>query len=166
MEMMACGGAVVVGRVTGYDEYIIDEYNALVVDATDVLAATMALKRLMADKSLYTKLIENGKKTAQNWSWNKSIQDLEQYYQRSLVDLSNDTRCQQEYITDINKSISHLYFMIKGEAEDIGNDKNNNYIKDLMLNEHTERVCRKLKTNSLFRFLSRLIVKIHSLIKH
>jgi len=61
MEMMACGGAVVVGRVTGYDEYITDGFNALVVDPLDVQAASDAVKRLIEDKALYSKLVANGK---------------------------------------------------------------------------------------------------------
>ena len=30
-EMMACGGTVLTGKVTEYDEYVIDGYNGLVV---------------------------------------------------------------------------------------------------------------------------------------
>ena len=77
MEMMACGGACVVSKVTGYDEYIKDGYNALVVDMGDVLAARNAVNKLIHDVSLRKMLIENGYKTVSNWKWDGSIDMLE-----------------------------------------------------------------------------------------
>lgn len=77
MEAMACGCAVVVGKVTGYDEYIKNEYNALVVEQGDVKNAKKAVQRLIDDKVLREQLIENGYKTSKEWSWNKSIKLLE-----------------------------------------------------------------------------------------
>lgn len=73
MEAMACGCAVVVGRVTGYDEYIIDGQNALVVEAGDVDGATNAVRRLLEDDELRDKMVEQGKKTASEWTWERSF---------------------------------------------------------------------------------------------
>lgn len=80
MEMMACGGAVVVSKVTGYDEYIIDGYNALVVDMGDVQGAKQAVKQLLDDDLLRATLIENGKKTASEWKWDPTIDKLESVF--------------------------------------------------------------------------------------
>ena len=80
MEMMACGGAVVVGKVTGYDEYIDNEVNALVVDPLKPQQAAAAIKRLIEDKELRERLILNGKMTAERWQWESSIDTLEQYF--------------------------------------------------------------------------------------
>lgn len=80
MEMMACGGTVVVGKVTGYDEYIEDEVNALVVDPFQPQQATQAIRRLINDGSLRAKLRENGRQTAMRWLWEPSIDILERYY--------------------------------------------------------------------------------------
>ena len=66
MEAMACGSAVVVGKVTGYDEYIQNEHNALVVEQSDVKGAKEVVNRLMNDKNLRNKLVENGHKTAKS----------------------------------------------------------------------------------------------------
>jgi glycosyltransferase involved in cell wall biosynthesis len=77
MEAMACGCAVVVGKVTGYDEYIKNEHNALVVEQGDVEGAKKVVQRLIDDKALREKLIENGYKTSREWSWDKSIKLLE-----------------------------------------------------------------------------------------
>ena len=80
LEMMACGGACVVGKVTGYDEYIKDGYNALVVEQGDVEGAHNALKRLISDENLRKRLIENGKKTAQEYRWEPTIDTLEKVF--------------------------------------------------------------------------------------
>jgi len=77
MEAMACGCAVVVGKVTGFDEYIKDDYNALVVEQGDIEGARKAVKRLIEDIDLRKRLIENGYRTAREWSWNNSVVTLE-----------------------------------------------------------------------------------------
>ncbi len=78
MEAMACGCAVVVGKVTGYDEYIIDNYNALVVEQGNVIEARKAVQKLIENLDLRNKLISNGYSTVKNWSWNHSIDLLEE----------------------------------------------------------------------------------------
>lgn len=82
LEAMACGCAVVVGKVTGYDEYIQDGYNALVVEQGDVEGAKKAVSRLMNDEGLRKSLIENGKKTAVEWGWDRSIDYLEKAFHK------------------------------------------------------------------------------------
>lgn len=77
MEAMTCGCAVVTGKVSGYDEYIVDGENALVVEQGDVDGAQKAIERLMSDVSLREKLITNGYKTVQEWNWDRSIDLLE-----------------------------------------------------------------------------------------
>ena len=72
MEAMACGCAVVVGKVSGYSEYIVHEMNALVVESGDVAGAKESVRRLIFDKSLRTALINGGLKTVKDWSWEKS----------------------------------------------------------------------------------------------
>jgi O-antigen biosynthesis protein len=86
MEMMACGGTVVVGKVSGYDEYIVDGENALVVDPQDIPAARAAVEKLISDENLRKKLIANGLVTAKNWNWEPSIDHLEAFYQKIFAD--------------------------------------------------------------------------------
>ena len=107
MEMMACGGAVVVGRVTGYDEYIVEGQNALVVDALDIKAAERAVQSLIDAPQLRARLIAAGGQTALEWGWDKSIDTLEAYYAK----LSSNPRywydATQRYKYDL--SISYAY---------------------------------------------------------
>ena len=69
LEMMACGGTAVVSRVTGFDEYIRDGENALVVEIDDKAGAIAALKKLVQDHDLRKRLSKNGIKTAESMSW-------------------------------------------------------------------------------------------------
>jgi glycosyltransferase involved in cell wall biosynthesis len=85
MEMMACGGVVVAGKVSGYDEYIVDGYNALTVDLGDIAAARDAVAKVISDDALRSKLIANGFETAKQWQWEPSIDRLERYYQDVLA---------------------------------------------------------------------------------
>jgi glycosyltransferase involved in cell wall biosynthesis len=77
LEMMSCGGTVITGKVTGYDEYIIDGYNALVVEQGDIAGARNALIKLIQDRELLNKLKEGGLETSQRWSWERSNDLLE-----------------------------------------------------------------------------------------
>ncbi len=77
LEAMACGCAVVVGKCTGYDEYIVNEGNGLVVEKSNVNSARQAIKRLLNDQKLINKLIKQGRKTVEKWSWDRSIDFLE-----------------------------------------------------------------------------------------
>ncbi len=77
MEAMACGCAVVVAKVTGYDEYIRGGVNALVVDSRDTKGARESILKLMNDKTLRERLVENGYQTAKEWSWERSVMAME-----------------------------------------------------------------------------------------
>jgi len=81
MEAMACGCAVVVGKVTGYDEYIVDGYNALVVEQGAVEDAKKSVQKLIEDEKLRKELIANGYKTVQEWSWRVSEEYMENFFQ-------------------------------------------------------------------------------------
>lgn len=107
MEMMACGGAVVVGRVTGYDEYIENGVNALVVDPLAIDEATEAILRLIKDKNLRKSLIVSGLQTAEKWNWDGSIDILENNYLR-LLKYKPESDCEKD-IDNHNKSIVYLY---------------------------------------------------------
>lgn len=71
LEMMACGGTAVVGKVSGYDEYILDGHNALAVELDDEEAAYRALRRLVDDRDLRERLSEAGVRTARELDWSR-----------------------------------------------------------------------------------------------
>lgn len=106
LEMMACGGICVVSKVTGYDEYIVDGENAIVVDPSDIKGAKEAIKRLIGDEALTEKLKVNGLKTADEWGWEPSIDKLERYFQEIAEG-------RYGYFTEVqeltNDSIEHFF---------------------------------------------------------
>jgi len=69
LEMMACGGSVIVTKVTGHDEYIRPDQNALAVELDDEEAAHRALVRLVGDPTLRRRLATAGMATAQAMDW-------------------------------------------------------------------------------------------------
>lgn len=85
MEMMACKGACVVGKVSGYDEYIVDGYNALVIEQGNIVDAHNSLKKLLEDNNLRNNLSENGYITATKWEWTYSIDLLEKIYNEKQI---------------------------------------------------------------------------------
>jgi len=90
LEMMACGGAVVVGKVTGIEEYIVDGYNAIVVEQGDIKGARDAIKRLIEDDKLRLQLSENGKETAKQWRWESTIDLLESLFYTYSSESANE----------------------------------------------------------------------------
>lgn len=77
LEAMACNCVPVVGKVSGWDEYIVDKYNALTVDLMDVEGAKNAVQKLLEDDDLAQKLLCNGHKTVSQWSWDRSFERME-----------------------------------------------------------------------------------------
>ncbi|MEJ2745277.1 MAG: glycosyltransferase family 4 protein [bacterium] len=80
LEMMACGGTCVLGRVTGMDEAIVDGENALIVEQGDIEGARKAVKRLLDDRALRARLIARGMESVRNLAWEKSIDVLEKIF--------------------------------------------------------------------------------------
>ena len=76
MEAMACGCSVVVGKVSGYDEYIVHEENALVAEQGDVEGARRVVQRLLSDAALRDRLVKRGFETAKAWTWEQSARGM------------------------------------------------------------------------------------------
>jgi hypothetical protein len=112
--MMACGGAVVVGRVSGYDEYIRDGVNALVVDAERPDEATAAVHRLLGDPALRASLVQAGMETAREWRWEPSIDVLERYY----IDVVEGRRgvVMSRAAEQRSFSVAYFYGLLRGEV--------------------------------------------------
>ncbi len=77
LEAMACGCIPIITNYTGYTEYLVNEKNGLVVDIGDTESARKAIIRLMKDKKLRKYLLKNGSTTVKKWSWDRSIDYLE-----------------------------------------------------------------------------------------
>ena len=73
LEMFHCGGTAITYDIEGSDEYLINEYNSIVVKKNDESSVVDAIKRLATDKELLNKLKKNAQRTANDWiDWDKS----------------------------------------------------------------------------------------------
>lgn len=73
LEMMHCGGTAITFDVTGYDEYIKDGINALVLKMDDEAGVVKCLYELSQDKHYLDILKKNSLLTAREWpTWEKS----------------------------------------------------------------------------------------------
>lgn len=79
LEMFHCGGTAVVSDVTGFDQYIKDDVNALVTNVGSFFQITDALVRLKNDGELVQRLKKGALETAAVWpAWPKQSALFEQ----------------------------------------------------------------------------------------
>jgi hypothetical protein len=67
LEMFHCGGTAITYDVSGHDEYLRDNENALVIRTGDELAVVAAIDRLKDDPSLLQSLTTGARETARAW---------------------------------------------------------------------------------------------------
>lgn len=101
LEMFHCGGTSVVYDVSGYDEYIVHEINALVVPTGDEEGVISAVNRLKDDKSLLEKLKFGAIATADAWpDWHKCSEN----FLTCLQDIITLQESDKEMINNLVKS--------------------------------------------------------------
>ena len=84
LEAMACGVPVVSTDNLGIREYGIDGKNCLIVPPRNPEAMADAILRLLSDKDLCRKLSEEGLKTAQQFTWDKTVDKVEKLFKEAL----------------------------------------------------------------------------------
>lgn len=77
LEMMACGGVPIVAKVTGYDEYIINNRNALVCPSYNINEIKKIVSSLINRQELFENLKIRARVTVDKYSWNNTIKILE-----------------------------------------------------------------------------------------
>ena len=82
LEAMATGGAVVCTDAHGNRDFCVDGENCLMPEPT-VESVSAAIARLLADPELRERLGEAGIRTAQDYAWERRIDELEAFYSRS-----------------------------------------------------------------------------------
>ena len=78
LEAMATGAAVVCTDAHGNRDFCVDGVNCLMPDST-VESVTGALSRVLGDRALRARLGEAGIRTAQEYSWERRIDELEAF---------------------------------------------------------------------------------------
>ncbi len=78
LEAMACGTPVVTSNVSSLPE--VAGEAAIMIDPYDLDALTDALRRIVDDSALRENLIQKGFSRIQDFSWDKSAQQLARIY--------------------------------------------------------------------------------------
>lgn len=77
LEMFHCGGSAITYDVTGYDEYLKNNYNSLIAKTCDEEKVIELINKLHDDKKLLKKLKQNAIKTANEWpDWDESSKEF------------------------------------------------------------------------------------------
>jgi glycosyltransferase involved in cell wall biosynthesis len=84
LEAMASGAPVVASRIPGYDETIQDGVNGILTPPADPEALSMALVRVLLDKSLRERLSAAGLDRAREYAWPKVVLRTLDFYRELL----------------------------------------------------------------------------------
>jgi glycosyltransferase involved in cell wall biosynthesis len=80
LEMFHCGGTVVTYDVTGFEEYVVDGVNGIVVPMDDEVAVVDAVRRLAGNRALLAQLKYGALVTATQWmGWKESSNEFMSY---------------------------------------------------------------------------------------
>jgi glycosyltransferase involved in cell wall biosynthesis len=80
LEMMHCGGTCITSDVTGFEEYVEDGQNAIVVPRGEEHRAVDALRRLAANPALLAHLRRGALATAAAWpGWDVAVAGMERF---------------------------------------------------------------------------------------
>jgi glycosyltransferase involved in cell wall biosynthesis len=89
LEAMATGAAVVCTDAHGNRDFCLDGVNCLVPEPT-VASVSGAIARVLNDGALRRRLGEEGIRTAQDYAWERRIDDLEAFLDRVARSAAND----------------------------------------------------------------------------
>lgn len=76
LEAMNCGSAVVSTKNEGVDSFATDGYDSILVPIRDSDAIVKNVKALLQDENLRIEIARNGMKTAKNYSYDRSYEEL------------------------------------------------------------------------------------------
>ncbi len=134
LEMFHCGGTAVVSNVTGFDQYIKDDFNALVTDVGEDQQVTNAINKLCSNSYLLRQLQAGAQKTALAWpDWHAqsslfetAIQEICRLPSVSRERLAvNAQHCLNQYSL-IRKSLSEHFEIKSNSTKYVANDDKNN----------------------------------------
>lgn len=81
LEAMTCGAAIVTTNNGGNMDFVEDKKNALIIEKDNIEDIIEKIERLLNDENLKQYLIKNGVEESARYSWNITINKIEQYYQ-------------------------------------------------------------------------------------
>lgn len=80
LEAMSCGSAVITTDNGGIKDFVIDEYNGLIVEKHNEKDLMQKIEILINDDCKRLELMKNALETAKNFSWENSVKKMQEYY--------------------------------------------------------------------------------------
>lgn len=80
LEAMTCGAAIITTNNGGNMDFVRDNENALIIEKDNVEDIYEKLKILLNDETKRKAISAKGVEKAKNYSWKKTIEELEKYY--------------------------------------------------------------------------------------
>ena len=85
LEMMHCGGTAITNNVTGYDEYMVNYRNGIVVPMGDEQQVIKSLRLLKQNPDFLLKLKNGANETARSWpDWPKAVEEMEAFIIKTI----------------------------------------------------------------------------------
>jgi glycosyltransferase involved in cell wall biosynthesis/predicted metal-dependent phosphoesterase TrpH len=111
LEAMAGGAVTVASRIPGYDEVVKDDVNGLLVPPRRPRALAAAIRRLLDDPGLRTRLRAEASRAVQRYDWERVAAETEDVYekvaQRRRQPLPRRRRQQRELFADFHVHSHH-----------------------------------------------------------
>lgn len=80
LEAMTCGAAVITTNNGGNMDFIEDGYNALIIEKNNIEDIVNKLKMLIENENLRNTIAKNGVEKASQYSWNITMERIDNYY--------------------------------------------------------------------------------------
>ena len=136
LEMFHCGGTAITYDVTGYDEYIQHERNALVAHTYDEKAVIRIINDLKTHPELLSNLKEGARKTAELWpDWDMASKNFQRALEQSMA---------QSSMVRENLRIQSTFFYEWYQCSEMYRLKNQKKAKILQMARWTPKAMKKL----------------------
>lgn len=136
LEMFHCGGTAIVYDVTGYDEYIVHNYNGLVVKKDDEAQVVASLRALKEQPEMLEALKKGALETAELWpDWNVSCDDFEKVLS-VIIEEESTSRSYLERHTEELHEINRL--RAEEKAYSLFQEREKTLDKALMINNFVQ----------------------------
>jgi GT2 family glycosyltransferase/glycosyltransferase involved in cell wall biosynthesis/Tfp pilus assembly protein PilF len=122
LESMASGTPVITTDCGGINDYAINNENSIIVPPGDVKALQQGLEMVLSNNELYSRLVENGLKTANEYPWYKQIDILEGFLHRlyyKQIALSREQLSVCMIVKNEQLCLANCLESIKGLANEI-----------------------------------------------
>ena len=85
LEAMASGKPLVATNIPGYAGVMTNDFDGLMVPPEDSQGLALAIVRMLADRELQIRLVDNGLKTADTYAWPKVTSRVLEVYEQCMA---------------------------------------------------------------------------------